>query len=131
MTGALMLLAVLHPGAAPQVSLAEVAAGVRRALEAGDVESVVARGDRIRLFLPGVEPSAPVGAAQAAAALRSVLGSGGAVEMGQVRELEAGQGYVELRRQVHGPGGESRRQQILLRYRFGEGTWTLIEVRVT
>lgn len=129
--GILLLLAFLAPWAPPQESLAEVAAGVRRAIEAGDVESVVARGERIRLFLPGVEPSAPVGAAQAAAALRSVLGRGGAVEMGQVRELEAGQGYVELRRQVDRPGGESHRQQILLRYRFGEGTWILIEVRVT
>ena len=131
MTGTLLLLAALVQPGTPGESLADVARGAREAIQAGDVATVVARGDRIRLFLPGVEPSAPVGSAQAAAALRSVLGTGGAVDLGQVRELGGGQGYVELRRQIRGPGGERRRQQILLRYRFGEGVWTLIEVRVT
>lgn len=127
----MLLLAAIHSGAAAQETLAEVASDVRLAIQSGDIARVVARGDRIRLFLPGVEPSAPVGAAQAAAALRAALGSGGVIELGQVRELEAGQGYVELWREVHRPGGGARRQQILLRYRLGERTWALVEVRVT
>lgn len=118
-----------RPEAAVQESLAEVARRAQAALESGDLSALVATGDRIRLSLPGVEPSAPVGPAQAAAALRGALGAGGRVEVGQVREVGRGEGFVELLRAAPGAGPTPRRQQILLRYRQAGGGWRLVEIR--
>lgn len=131
-----ILLALLLAGSAPgvsQESLRAVAESARRSLERGDLPGLLRSSDRIQLQLPSAQPSGAVGAGQAEAALRGLLGRGAdpRVRLIRFREVGRDRGYVELRREYRTVGGgEARGQQVLLGYRRAEGGWVLVEVRV-
>jgi len=130
----LLLAALAVPaGVAAQESLAAVAENARRALQQGNLVGLLRSGDRILLQLPNVQPSTAVGAAQAEATLRALLGRNDdhEVSLASHREIERGRGYVELQRVTrHRAGGAPRVQTILLGYRRAERGWMLVEVRV-
>jgi len=130
----LLLAALWAPaGVAAQQSLAAVAENARRALQRGNLAGLLRSSDRILLQLPNVQPSAAVGAAQAEATLRAVLGRNDDHEVSVAghREIERGRGYVELQRLTrHRAGGALRVQTILLGYRRAVAGWVLVEVRV-
>jgi hypothetical protein len=128
-----LVLLVLTTPASAQQRLSSVAEAARGALARGEVGALLRSGDRILLQLPNAQPSAPVGLAQAEAALRSLLGRGEEHQVVVVgyRETGGGRGYVELRREYRPMGGAApRSQQVLLGYRRTERGWVLEEIRV-
>jgi hypothetical protein len=96
-----------------------------------DLETLVRSSSSLQLRVPGVDPSTPLGRAQAAATLRGFLRRDGDAEvtLASCREVGPGRGYVELSRELRGPGSR-RVQQILLGYRLEDGMWRLVEVVV-
>jgi hypothetical protein len=128
-----LMLSALPGVAVGQQPLRPVAEQARSALRQGRLERLFQGAPRVQLRLPGVEPSAPVSAGQAAAALRDVFqGSETAeVTLEGFRQVGADQGYVELRRAFRVPGSPGRRtHQILLGYRLTGGRWVLVDLRV-
>lgn len=127
------LVAVL-PGSLPgQQPFPPVASRAQAALRQGNVEALVRGSDRVQLRLPGADPSAPLGRAQAAAALREALrqGTTESVRVGGFRQVGEAQGWVELHRDYRVPGAPGvRTQRVLLGYRLVGGDWVLAEVRV-
>ena len=106
----------------------------RRAWYNHDAARLVANSPRLVLRLPGADPSGALGQAQAAALLRDFLSSTQEVETSirSAREVEPGQGYVELQRRYRVAGTqEVRSQTLLLAYRWGAAGWTLVELRVS
>lgn len=106
-----------------QQPLSAVAESARSALARGRVSALFQGADRVQLQLPDAQPSSAVAAGQAIAALRGALarGDGDRVTVARYREVGEGLGYVELRRDVVGQGGEPQRQRILLGYRRSGG----------
>ncbi len=128
----LMLILALATGLVQQMELREVAEAARGSLERGDLSSLLAGADRVQLYLPGAEPSGPVSAAQAVAALESVLAGGrGRVQVARYGEVGEGQGYVELRRDVRARGRGVSAQRVLLGFRLDGARWQLVEIRVS
>jgi hypothetical protein len=110
-----------------------VASKAQSALRRGNVDALVQGSERVQLRFPGTDPSAPLGRAQAAAALRDVFGRGTTAEVrvGGFRQVGSDQGWVELRREYQESGTPGlRSQRILLGYRLVGGVWVLAEVRV-
>jgi hypothetical protein len=128
----LTLLAVPVTSQAQQ-SLSEVARAAREAVLRGDLAPLVSssRGG-LRLRLPGVEPSSPLGPAQANATLRGLFRRNETAEVTieDFREVGDSLAFVELRREYRIPGSPERRTQlILLSYRQTRHGWQLVEVR--
>ena len=132
---ALCLPPVLPASARAQAEpgLAVAAEQARSAWFAHDASGLVADSPRLLLQLPGADPSAALGPAQAAALLSDYLASAQEVEVvvRAAREVEPGRGYVELRRRYRVAGTqEVRVQSLLLGYRLARGGWSLVELRV-
>lgn len=131
----LLLLAVpLAPARAQErPGLAEAAEHARTAWFAHDAARLVADSPRLLVQLPGADPSAALGPAQAAALLGDFFASAQEVEIvvRAAREVEPGRGYVELQRRYRVAGTqEVRIQSLLLGYRLGRSGWSLVELRV-
>lgn len=127
----LLLVAVADLGA--QQPFPPVASRAQSALRRGNVEALVQGSERVQLRFPGGDPSAPLGRAQAAAALRDIFSRGTTeeVRVGGFRQVGEDQGWVELHREFRDPGAPAvRSQRILLGYRLAGGVWVLAEVRV-
>ena len=125
-----------HPGVRAGSALPgpDGRAGPAIAWSRQDADRLVAGGARIQLQLPGADPSAPVGARQAARLLRSLFDRSSEVEtlVSDVRQAGEGLGYVELRRGYRTVGTQQPRHQvILLSYRWDGGAWALTELRVS
>jgi hypothetical protein len=119
--------------AAAQQPFPPVASSAQSALRRGNVEALVQGSARVQLRFPGADPSAPLGPAQAAAALRDAFGRGTTedVRVGGFRQVGPDQGWVELHREYRASGASGRRtQRVLLGYRLTGGSWVLSEVRV-
>ena len=123
--------AVLH---AQTPDLQREAERARRAWYSHDASGLVANSPRLVVRLPGADPSGALGQAQASALLRDFLAPTQEVEttIRSAREVEAGQGYVELQRRYRVAGTqEVRSQTLLLAYRRASAGWMLVELRVS
>jgi len=132
----LMLVLALLPGMlrAQSADLDREADRARRAWYSHDAAGLVANSPKLVVRLPGADPSGALGQAQAAALLRDFLAPTQEVETSvrSAREVEPGQGYVELQRRYRVAGTqEVRSQTLLLAYRRGPTGWTLVELRVS
>jgi hypothetical protein len=132
---ALALLVPLSPARAQDqdAGLAAAAEQARSAWFAHDAAGLVADSPRLLVQLPGADPSAALGPAQAAALLTDFLVSAQEVETAvrAAREVEPGRGYVELQRRYRVAGTqEVRTQSLLLGYRLSRTGWILVELRV-
>jgi hypothetical protein len=132
-----LLCLVLLPGrlgAQEQVAaLTAAAEQARAAWFAHDAARLVADSPRLLVQLPGSDPSAALGPAQAAALLADFLAPAQEVEtvVRAAREVEPGRGYVELQRRYRVAGTqEIRSQSLLLGYRLSRTGWSLVELRV-
>ncbi|HYT72989.1 MAG TPA: hypothetical protein VEK78_16495 [Gemmatimonadales bacterium] len=122
-------------GGAPlvaQSSLPEAAERARAAWLAHNPEALVGQSGSLVLQIPGADPSSPLERPQAAELLRRHWRS--AVErwltVGAVREVEPGEGYVELeRRYVVSGTSDERRETVFLGFRKAGGRWLLTELR--
>jgi hypothetical protein len=132
---ALALLIPASPAGAQERDSGLVAAAeqARSAWFAHDAAGLVADSPRLLIQLPGADPSAALGPAQAAALLADFLASAQEVETAvrAARQVEPGRGYVELQRRYRVAGTqEVRTQSLLLGYRLARTGWTLVELRV-
>lgn len=123
----------LAPGvAAAQADLAGAAQRAAAAWLAHDATTLVGRSSAVVLQIPGADPSAPLGRAQAVELLRRHFQSAAErrVDVAATREVEAGRGVVELDRHyvVRGTSDE-RRETVFLGFRLVQGQWMLSEVR--
>jgi hypothetical protein len=130
----LLFAAPLTPARAQErPGLAAAAEQARTAWFSHDAAQLVADSPRLLVQLPGADPSAALGPAQAAALLGDFLASAQEVEIivRAAREVEPGRGYVELQRRYRVAGTqEVRVQSLLLGYRLGRSGWSLVELRV-
>ncbi|HEU4698183.1 MAG TPA: hypothetical protein VFS40_03320 [Gemmatimonadales bacterium] len=119
---------------AAAAALTAAAERVRAAWERHDAAAAVASSGRVLVQLPGAEPAAPLGQAQAAALLGDYLAPASEVglQLAAAREVSPDRGYVELSRRFRVAGTqEVRSQSLLLGYRRdGAGEWRLAELRV-
>lgn len=118
-----------------QPALARAGEAARAAWAVRDFAALVGGGARIQLQLPGADPSAAVGQAQAVALLRAHVRGTQEVEVRveSAREVGPDRAFVELRRRYRVDGTtEVREERILLGYRWsaGEGGWRLADLRV-
>jgi hypothetical protein len=127
---ALALFAATPPQ--PQGDLGQAAEQARRAWASHDASALLSGTPRIVVQLPGADPSAALGQAQAAALLRDYFSSAQEVEttVRSAREVEPGRGYVELQRRYRVAGTQDvRAQTLLLGYRMTKSGWVLVELR--
>jgi hypothetical protein len=99
-----------------------------------DAAALVQGSPGVVVRLPGVEPSGPLGRAQAAALLRTYVEGAEELATGLVaaREVETGRGYVELDRRYRVGGTQQvRRETLLLSFRLIRDRWALVELRVS
>jgi hypothetical protein len=130
---ACVLLGIPNRGMAQTKDLEAAAERAREAWFAHDLASLVAHSPRVLIQLPGAEPSAALGPAQATALLADFVAPAREVEtvVRAAREVEPGRGYVELQRQYRVSGTQNIRVQVLLlSYRLDETGWSLVEFRV-
>jgi hypothetical protein len=83
--------------------------------------------------LPGAEPAAALGPAQAAALLGDYIAPAEevALHLATAREVAPDRGYVELERRFRVQGTqEVRTQSLLLGWRRGPAGWHLAELRI-
>lgn len=115
-----------------QGSLAGTADQAAAAWLAHDAAALVGRSSALVLQIPGADPSAALGRAQAIELLRRHFQSAAErrVNVAATREVEAGRGVVELDRHyvVRGTSDE-RRETVFLGFRLVQGQWILSEVR--
>lgn len=112
--------------------LASAAAAVREAWLAHDAGKIVANSAQLMIQLPGADPSAPLGAKQAAATLSDFLAAAQEVELKvRAQGVNAERGYVELVRHYRINGTQDvRAQSLYLGYRRSPRGWVLTELRV-
>jgi len=114
-------------------TLPEAAQAAQRAWLRHDTEGLVARSPNLVLRIPGTDPSAPLGRAQAAELLRRYLRlvQERSLDVREIKEVEGGtEGFVELDRRylVAGTTAERRETLFLGFRRLGE-RWVLTELR--
>jgi len=116
-----------------QDPLAAAGERIRRAVLAHDASGIVAGSPGVTLRLPGANPSAAVAPSQAAEVLRRHFQDAveRSAELVAVREVEAGQGFVDLvRRYVVRGTSEVRSERMYVGLRaVGGGRWVVVEVR--
>ena len=116
-----------------QEQLTDAAERIRKAWVAHDVNTIVAGSPGVALRIPGADPSGAVSPGQAAELLRRHLQNAveRSVEVSVVREVEAGQGFVELVRRYAVRGtSEAREERVYVGCRRGAGgRWVVVEVR--
>jgi hypothetical protein len=129
-----LALTMVPPAASAQDGgLGEAAERARRAWFTHDPVALVAESPRLLVQLPGADPSAALGPAQAAALLGDFIASAQEVEtvVRAAREVGPGTGYVELQRRYRVAGTQNVRVQVLLlSYRLLRRGWSLVEFRV-
>jgi hypothetical protein len=116
-----------------QDGLAIVGESARTAWAERDFARLVAGGTHVQLRLPGADPSAGVGEAQAVSLLRDyVHGTTDlAVELVSAREVGTGRAFVDLRRRYRPDGTQEERvESVLLGYRRVGARWRLVDLRV-
>lgn len=115
-----------------QADLTSAAAHAAAAWQSHDAAGLVGRSATLVLQIPGADPSAALGRAQAIELLRRHFQSAEErrVNVAAAREVEAGRGVVELDRHyvVRGTSDE-RRETVFLGFRLNQGQWLLTEVR--
>lgn len=122
-------------GAVPALAQADLASAADRAAaawQAHDAAALVGRSAALVLQIPGADPSAALGRAQAIELLRRHFHSADErrVIVSAAREVEAGRGVVELdRRYVVRGTSDERRETVFLGFRLIQGQWVLSEVR--
>jgi hypothetical protein len=129
----LALTTVPASASAQDGSLREAAERARRAWFTHDPVGLVAESPRLLVQLPGADPSAALGPAQAAALLGDFIASAQEVQtvVRAAREVGPGTGYVELQRRYRVAGTQNVRVQVLLlSYRLVGAGWRLVEFRV-
>jgi hypothetical protein len=132
----LIAMVLLLPGSVEgqgQRSLPEAAEAARTAWFGHQASELVADSPRLLVQLPGTDPSAALGPAQAAALLSDFLAPAQEVEtvVQAAREVEQDRGYVELLRRYRVSGTQDvRSQSLLLGYRLTRAGWSLVELRV-
>lgn len=131
----LILLAVglaLLPSPASQAALADAARRAESAWQRHDASALVGRSSSVVLQLPGADPSAALGRAQAIELLRRHFQSATErrVAVGAINEREPGRGVVELDRVyvVRGTTDE-RHETVFLGFQLINGAWLLVEIR--
>jgi hypothetical protein len=115
-----------------QATLADAARRAESAWQSHDAAALVGRSSAVVLQLPGADPSAALGRAQAIELLRRHFQSATErrVAVGAINERETGRGVVELDRVyvVRGTTDE-RHETIFLGFQFLNGQWLLVEIR--
>ena len=123
---------LLLPRPLAQATLADAARRAESAWQSHDAEALVGRSSAVVLQLPGADPSAALGRAQAIELLRRHFQSATErrVAVGAITEREAGRGVIELDRVyvVRGTADE-RHETIFLGFQFLNGQWLLVEIR--
>lgn len=123
----MLLAAILAQGA-----LMDAARSAEQAWSSHDAAGLVGQSSAVVLQIPGADPSAALGRAQAIELLRRHFQSATErrVVVATVREIEAGRAVVELERSyvVRGTTDE-RRETVFLGFRLVQGRWLLGEVR--
>ena len=125
-------LAVSAGARTSQADLTSAASQAAAAWQSHDAAGLVGRSATLVLQIPGADPSAALGRAQAIELLRRHFQSAEErrVNVAAAREVEAGRGVVELDRHyvVRGTSDE-RRETVFLGFRLDQGQWVLTEVR--
>jgi hypothetical protein len=127
-----LLLVGLPAQSQAQQSLAEVAKTAREAVLREDLGSLVSTNRGVQLRLPGVDPSAAMGRAQARATIRELFRKSETTDVfiEDFREVGGGRAFVELTREYKIQGSPGRyTQRILMSYRQSPEGWQLVEVR--
>lgn len=128
----LMLIGLVAGPAAAQTGLVAAAESAARAWLAHDAAGLVGRSQALVLQIPGADPSAALGRAQAIELLRRHFQSATerTVVVATTREVDAGRGVVELDRHYVVRGtSDQRRESVFLGFRLVPGGWILSEVR--
>jgi len=124
--------ALLYALVASQGTLAEAAQRAESAWQSHDAAGLVGQSSAVVLQIPGADPSAALGRAQAIELLRRHFSSATEqrVAVATIREREPGLGVVELDRVyvIRGTTDE-RRETVFLGFRLTQGQWLLVEVR--
>ena len=113
--------------------IAAVGDSARAAWAERDFARLFAAGAPVQLRLPGADPSAGVGSAQAVTLLRGyVRGTSEiSVEVVSARAVGTRRAFVDLRRRVRPDGTqEARVESVLLGYRWTGSGWRLADIRV-
>jgi hypothetical protein len=125
---ALIVLPRLHS----QGTLADAARRAESAWQSHDADGLVGRSPAVVLQLPGADPSAALGRAQAIQLLRRHFQSATErrVAVGAITEREPGRGVVELDRVyvVRGTADE-RHETVFLGFQRLNEQWLLVEIR--
>ena len=124
-------------GAAPlwpvtQGTLSDAAARAKQAWSAHDAKGLVGVSSTLVLQIPGADPSSPLGRAQAVELLTRYFrpAEERGLDITAIREVEPGQGFVELaRRYVVAGTTELRHETLFLGYRLVGREWVLVELR--
>lgn len=114
-------------------ALAIVGESARSAWTERDFARLFAGGTHVQLRLPGADPSAGVGEAQAVSLLRDyVRGTTDlTVELVSDREVGTGRAFVDLRRRYRLDGTQEERvESVFLGYRRVGTGWRLVDLRV-
>lgn len=117
-----------------QASLPAAAERARQAWLAHDAPALVGPSSGLVLQIPGADPSAALGRAQATELLRRYfrVAEERGLDITTVREVEPGRGFVELtRRYVVAGTSELRSETLFLGFRLVAGHWRLVELRST
>lgn len=128
----LLLAALTGKPAASQTGLVAAAEAAARAWLAHDAAGLVGSSQALVLQIPGADPSAALGRAQAIELLRRHFQSATErnVVVATTREVDPGRGVVELDRHYVVRGtSDQRRESVFLGFRQVQGEWILWEVR--
>jgi len=120
------------PAVAAQGTLPEAAERAKQAWLAHDPQALVGQSPSIVLQIPGADPSSSLGRAQAVELLRRYMRAveERGLDVTVIREVEPGEGFVELtRRYVVSGTTELRRETLFLGFRLEPGGWALAELR--
>jgi hypothetical protein len=123
---------LVAPALAAQATLEDAARRAESAWQSHDANALVGRSSAVVLQLPGAEPSAALGRAQAIELLRRYFQSTSErrVAVGAVSQREPGRGVVELERVYVVRGTEDeRRETVFLGFQLQNERWLLVEVR--
>ena len=128
----LLIIGLAARPAAAQTGLVAAAESAARAWLAHDAAGLVGNSQALVLQIPGADPSAALGRAQAIELLRRHFQSATErnVVVATTREVDAGRGVVELDRHYVVRGtSDQRRESVFLGFRLVPGGWILSEVR--
>ncbi|HTI04472.1 MAG TPA: hypothetical protein VL549_04100 [Gemmatimonadales bacterium] len=117
---------------AAQTTLPEAADRAKQAWLAHDAQQLVGQASTLVLQLPGADPSAALGRAQAVELVRRYFqpSEERGLDIATIREVEPGKGFVEVvRRYVVRGTTELRHETLYLGYRKIGNEWRLVELR--